>query len=107
MSWFDFPWCTGRLMPHIGVCSARAANSLNYVRKPRFGNLLQSWSIAAANDGKAFKDFPELKPEEDMEKRVEWWNARIAERAGEDAPKVVAGAQMDILLNKRTGWLGF
>ena len=48
-----------------------------------------------------------------MEKHVEWWNARIAERASggesgsESAPKVVAGAQMDILLNKKTGWLGF
>ena len=89
------------------------ARSLNWVRKPRFGNLLQSWSIAAANDGKAFKDFPELKPEDEMEKHVEWWNARIAERASggqsgrESAPKIVAGAQMDILLNKKTGWLGF
>ena len=82
--------------------------SLNRLRKSRPQNMLHAWSIPANNDGVPFFGFPEL-PADDVEslKRVEWWNAKIAESSGDSNLKLLAGAETDILLNKRSGWFGF
>ena len=80
--------------------------SLNYVRAPRFGNMLQCWSIPSATGGTKYKDFPEITPDVEQEERIKWWNDRIAERTSEDL-QVAAGGQITIVLNKKPGWLGF
>lgn len=77
------------------------------MRAPRYGNMLQAWCIPANNDGKKYKDFPELTGDIDTEKRVEWWNAQLEGRVPGKNPKVVAGASTVISLNHRPNFFGF
>ena len=77
------------------------------MRAPRFDNLLKSWSIPGANNGKPFMSFPEVELNGEKEKRIAWWNATIAARTGDSNLKLVAGAEIDIILNNRPGWFGF
>lgn len=70
--------------------------------------MLRSWSIPTNNDGKAHFDLPELPPDDvSTLKRVEWWNAKLAEHAPDSGLKVVAGGQTEFRLNDKPGLLGF
>ena len=91
------PWETHRFV----------RNSLKYVRKTRPQNMLRSWSIPANNGGESFFNFPEL-PSDDVDtlKRVEWWNAKLAEKAPDAGLKIVAGGSTGFKLNEKPGWLG-
>ncbi|KAJ3556507.1 hypothetical protein NM688_g1990 [Phlebia brevispora] len=100
-----------RLTTQLYVCPANDKQGmmkdfLNYMRAPRFGNLLQVWSIPTASGGKTDMNFPQLARDPETEKRVEWWNAKMAERST-DKLEVIAGAETKIVLNKRPGWFGF
>ncbi|GJE89571.1 catechol 1,2-dioxygenase [Phanerochaete sordida] len=79
---------------------------LNWVRKSRPQNMLRAWSVPASNDGEPFFEFPEL-PTDDVDtlKRVEWWNAKLAEQAPDAGLKVVAGGRTEIRLNEKPGWI--
>lgn len=83
---------------------------VNYLRAARTGNMLECWSAptATASSGNVkHMSFPLLTPDDtDAARRLEWWNADLAETASANAPKVVAGGQSSYTLSKRSGWFG-
>ena len=76
---------------------------LNWVRKPRLGNCIQSWSIPSANNGEEFWGFAELsKDDTETRSKVQRWNKMLTEKA--DGLQVVCGGSLEIKMSKRTGW---
>ena len=77
------------------------------MRAPRYGNLIQSWTIPAHNDGESFMNFPEWQQDNETQKRVEWWNAQLAMHASDAGLKIAAGGHTEIQLSEKPGWLSF
>lgn len=98
------------LTTQLYVCHGNDVRGLdkdfvNYWRKSRPQNMVRAWSIPANNGGEAHYGFPEL-PADDLEtlKRVEWWNAKLAEQAPDAGLKVVAGGSTEFRLNEKPRW---
>ena len=67
--------------------------------------MLRAWSVPAGDGGAPFLGFPPLPADDaDTHKRVEWWNAKLAEHAPDAGLKVVAGGRTEIRLNEKPGW---
>lgn len=78
--------------------------SVNYLRKAREENMVNSWTISSANGGKLYQGFPELEADDTKTlSRVDWWNSRL-EKMGVNL-KIATGATTEIHLNPKTTWI--
>ncbi|OBZ77202.1 Catechol 1,2-dioxygenase [Grifola frondosa] len=93
------------------VCTANNPSDLhpdivNYLRSPRFSNVVRAWSIPSASNGQPLLDLPELSEEDyDTMKKVDWWNTRLAESGCK--MQIVGGGHMTYSMTPRTGFFGF
>lgn len=92
----------------ISIGCSQSFGSLNYVRKTRPQNMLQSWSLPENNSGEKFLDFPELLAEDvETKNAIEWWDAKLVTAAPDEGLKLVGGGSTDIKLNNKPRWFWF
>ena len=68
--------------------------------------MVQAWSVPDKDidEGRPYKNFPELSPSDQVTRKcIEWWNSKL-EKLGEPGLKVVGGATKELRLNEKKGW---